>query len=66
MVESAPSGWWYTTKLPGDKQLITFYTDDDLPSARLARTGEGFKQLLRETQISKAKKLEVQTLQIRS
>jgi 2-polyprenyl-6-methoxyphenol hydroxylase-like FAD-dependent oxidoreductase len=63
MVEAVATGWWYTTNLPGDQQLITFYTDDDLPSSKLARTAKGFKELLGATKLAKVKKLEVSEFQ---
>jgi hypothetical protein len=49
-VEASETGWWYTTSLPGSKKLLCFFTDDDLPAARRARSGEGFTQLFQGTQ----------------
>jgi flavin-dependent dehydrogenase len=36
-IEAAENGWWYTAPLPGDRRVLAFHTDADLPSARVAR-----------------------------
>jgi flavin-dependent dehydrogenase len=36
-VEAAQDGWWYTAPLPGQRRVLAFHTDADLPSARIAR-----------------------------
>ncbi|MET3134537.1 flavin-dependent dehydrogenase [Oxalobacteraceae bacterium GrIS 1.11] len=33
-------GWWYTASLPGERRLLAFYTDADLPAARSAHTSQ--------------------------
>jgi flavin-dependent dehydrogenase len=37
-VESAPDGWWYTAPIPGNRRVLAFHTDADLPSAATACT----------------------------
>ncbi|MCY1054030.1 FAD-dependent monooxygenase [Nannocystis sp. SCPEA4] len=32
-----PDGWWYSAPLPGERQVLAFHTDADLPAARDAR-----------------------------
>jgi len=29
-------GWWYTAPIPGNRRMLAFHTDSDLPAARLA------------------------------
>ncbi len=36
-VEAAPDGWWYGTGVPGDRSVVAFHTDADLPAAAEAR-----------------------------
>jgi flavin-dependent dehydrogenase len=36
-IEAEADGWWYTAPLPGDRRVIAFHTDSDLPAARIAR-----------------------------
>lgn len=50
LVESAPHGWWYTARLPGDCRVAMYFTDAAGKSFRLARSRTGFEQLLRETE----------------
>ena len=35
-VEAVADGWWYTAPLPGDRRVLAFHTDADLPGARIA------------------------------
>lgn len=53
-IEAAAQGWWYSSRLPGSdhgqsRRLVVFFSDKDLPVAKLATTPQGFEQLLRET-----------------
>ncbi|RMQ50438.1 hypothetical protein ALQ04_02894 [Pseudomonas cichorii] len=34
-------GWWYTSPLPGNRRLLSFYTDADLDTAGSAYSSEG-------------------------
>ncbi|MGB6154572.1 MAG: FAD-dependent oxidoreductase [Castellaniella sp.] len=47
-IESGPSGWWYSNRLPGEKsrRLLVFHTDHDLPAAHLAVQQTGFDAVL--------------------
>lgn len=35
-IESEPDGWWYTAPLPGNRRVVAFHTDADLPAAAVA------------------------------
>jgi flavin-dependent dehydrogenase len=42
-IEAAPSGWWYSAALPGDRLVAAYFTDSDLldaPSERRTRCWE--------------------------
>jgi len=46
-VEAAPDGWWYTNRIPNppgseSKRLVMFYSDKDLPQAKMAASSSGF------------------------
>lgn len=41
-VEAVEDGWWYTAPLPARRRILAFYTDADLPSARLLRSEQTF------------------------
>ncbi|MFJ2865454.1 tryptophan 7-halogenase [Kitasatospora sp. NPDC087314] len=47
LVEAAPDGWWYSALLPDRRLLLAFFTDADLPGARL--DGETFRLRLAAT-----------------
>ncbi len=49
LVESSVEGWWYTTRIPGSRRVVVYYTDADLPSFRKARRIKGFLELLERT-----------------
>lgn len=49
LVESAPDGWWYTSRLPSGDRVVAYLTDADDASARQARTCQGFAALLDRT-----------------
>jgi len=46
LIEATESGWWYTSSLPRQRRIVVYHTDDDDPSAKLARTPDGFLNLL--------------------
>ncbi|OBZ79328.1 putative FAD-dependent oxidoreductase LodB [Grifola frondosa] len=46
LIEAASSGWWYTAQLPHALRLVAYHTDASDPSARQARTLDGFNELL--------------------
>lgn len=35
-IQAAEDGWWYTAPIPGNRRMLAFHTDSDLPAARLA------------------------------
>ncbi|MGH9142904.1 MAG: FAD-dependent oxidoreductase, partial [Vicinamibacterales bacterium] len=43
-VEATEDGWWYTAPMPGDRRVLAFHTDADLPTARIARDREALLQ----------------------
>ena len=49
LVESAPHGWWYTSRLPAGKRVVAYLTDGDDVSARHGRSAAGFSAMLRAT-----------------
>ena len=50
LVEAVEHGWWYSIDLPsvGQREVV-FYTDHDLPAAKLAAASEGWMQLFERT-----------------
>lgn len=46
LVESGPDGWWYTTLLPCRRRLIAYFTDADLPSARVSGAEQLWQRML--------------------
>jgi len=36
-IEATPQGWWYGAALPGQRQVLAFHTDSDLPQAQAMR-----------------------------
>jgi len=38
-IEAEPEGWWYTAPLPGNRRVVAFHTDSDLPAAEVAANG---------------------------
>jgi len=48
LVESAPDGWWYTSRLPSGR-IVVYLTDARDESARRARDAAGFTSLIDET-----------------
>ena len=49
LVESAPHGWWYTSRLPDTRRIVIYLTDAHDATARQARTPDGYWGLLQET-----------------
>jgi len=39
-VEASEHGWWYTAAIPGNRRVLAFHTDADLPAARAAADPE--------------------------
>ncbi|MGZ4733158.1 MAG: FAD-dependent monooxygenase [Terriglobales bacterium] len=35
-IQATHDGWWYTAPIPGNRRILAFHTDSDLPAARLA------------------------------
>jgi len=51
LVEAVEDGWWYSIDFAAEGQReAVFFTDHDLPAAKLAATSEGWLELLRNTQ----------------
>ncbi|KXN82814.1 Putative FAD-dependent oxidoreductase LodB [Leucoagaricus sp. SymC.cos] len=46
LIEATESGWWYTSCTSHNRRIVVYHTDDDDPSAKLARTPDGFLNLL--------------------
>lgn len=46
LIEASESGWWYSSRLSHNRRVVAYHTDDDDPSAKLARTPDGFLELL--------------------
>jgi flavin-dependent dehydrogenase len=38
-VAAISDGWWYTAALPGERRVLAFLTDADLPASRVAHQG---------------------------
>jgi flavin-dependent dehydrogenase len=38
-VTAISDGWWYTAPLPGERRVLAFLTDADLPASRIAHQG---------------------------
>jgi flavin-dependent dehydrogenase len=52
-IEATPNGWWYTNRIPNplgreSKRLVMFYSDKDLPEAKMAGNTLGFCALMNE------------------
>jgi flavin-dependent dehydrogenase len=39
VVEAAEEGWWYTAPMPGQRRVVAFFTDADLPARRSVTSG---------------------------
>ena len=40
-IQATEDGWWYTAPIPGNRRMLAFHTDSDLPAARLATQPAG-------------------------
>jgi flavin-dependent dehydrogenase len=45
-IEAEPDGWWYTAPLPGNRRVVAFHTDADLPAASAAHSREALSSRL--------------------
>lgn len=41
LIEAEEEGWWYSAPLPGQRRILAFHTDADLPAARTVRDRAG-------------------------
>ncbi|KIJ65396.1 hypothetical protein HYDPIDRAFT_167104 [Hydnomerulius pinastri MD-312] len=48
IIEASESGWWYSSPLPRNRRVVAYHTDDSDPSSRVARTLDGFMNLLHD------------------
>jgi flavin-dependent dehydrogenase len=48
-VEAVEQGWWYSASLPGQRRVLAFHTDADLPIARLLRSPDARREALAAT-----------------
>jgi flavin-dependent dehydrogenase len=48
-VEAGLDGWWFTAVTPAGRRVLAYFTDAAQPSARLAATSTGFRDLWRAT-----------------
>ncbi|GJE98566.1 FAD/NAD(P)-binding domain-containing protein [Phanerochaete sordida] len=58
LIEAAPSGWWYSARLPHGRRLVTYTTSPTDTTARVARTAAGFQDKLRRETVHIARALE--------
>ncbi|MCB0321244.1 MAG: FAD-dependent monooxygenase, partial [Bdellovibrionales bacterium] len=49
LIESTPSGWWYSSHLPENRRVVMFFTDGDLISTEKRSLSQTLQQRLRET-----------------
>ena len=49
LIESVSDGWWYTALLPKNIRVASFFTNYELLVAKSAKTIEGWKKLIRNT-----------------
>lgn len=50
LVEAVANGWWYSARLPGGKLIAAYMTDSDLVVHNAARSVDGWRALLEETE----------------
>ena len=43
-IEAVENGWWYTASLPGQRRVLAFHSDSDLPMARALRSPAALMQ----------------------
>lgn len=46
-IETAPKGWWYSTRIPHGRRIVVFFTDGDILKDLNARSAEGFSSLMK-------------------
>jgi len=51
LVEAVRQGWWYTARLPGDRRVVIFFTDNHMPWSESVRRTPGFSELLAKTRV---------------
>lgn len=54
LIEAVPQGWWYGALLPHQMRMAIFFSDGGLDACKLARSKEGFTELLQQTNHLKA------------
>lgn len=63
-IYTVENGWWYITKLPNHKHLISFFTDSDLCDKKLTKDGDFFKNyFLAEKDLMKILEIKEEILQ---
>jgi 2-polyprenyl-6-methoxyphenol hydroxylase-like FAD-dependent oxidoreductase len=45
LIEAAKSGWWYSAKLPHNRRVVVYHTDDSDVSCKEVKSMEGFLNL---------------------
>ncbi|KAF8698573.1 Tryptophan halogenase, partial [Rhizoctonia solani] len=48
LIEASKIGWWYSSRLPDQRRLVAFHTDDCDAAAKSARNKEAFLDMLHE------------------
>ena len=48
-IEAVEHGWWYTASLPGQRRVLAFHTDTDLPVARALRSSSALLEAAKTT-----------------
>ncbi|KAG8684015.1 hypothetical protein FRC08_013946, partial [Ceratobasidium sp. 394] len=46
LLEATEIGWWYSSRLPDQRRIVVFHTDDCDPAAKAARKQDGFMDML--------------------
>ncbi|KAG8741250.1 hypothetical protein FRC10_003130 [Ceratobasidium sp. 414] len=46
LIEATEVGWWYSSRLPDQRRIVVFHTDDCDPPAKAARKQDGFMDML--------------------
>ncbi len=55
LIEAEGSGWWYSTSAPGNKRVVMFFSDTDLPEFRACNRAADFIRKLETTRFIVAK-----------
>ena len=48
-IEAVEDGWWYTASIPGQRRVLAFHTDSDLPISRALRNASTLLQAAKST-----------------